>query len=412
MEHTPSFSCIQPIEGIQTANKNVYSYFMKNDNSYYVAPQHRYTGYKKSTDKTYVVVISKYESATGDYAYTNNSSAIQMECLIGESKSNVQQKSVHLSNLFHAIKEIEYSLPGTEEIRPGDIFVGLVYPDGMNRVSIMNMVDSVLRHAGFKGILVLPMALALSLGLGVSNSVVYSPCDQTFALIEDNCMFDSFTVGRKSSSTLYGSDIVEEFLKKEEPPKSALPELTCFMCGAHFEISEFSMHFLNKHMIDIYEDQAKSDAMLSKCALREEPAKEEPAPEANLQVVARAMVRRLSPAERSKKVTATVILVTEKHIPAESAGPSAEGEAAAPAEGEGTDDQKAVPEDVQDIALIVEDLADSTLLYVQEKARAQTAWNGMFALTKIEPSKDLWLTDKEWKSVGLRVLKEKVLFFI
>ena len=38
------------------------------------------------------------------------------------------------------------------------------------------------------------------------------------------------------------------------------------------------------------------------------------------------------------------------------------------------------------------------------------AWKGLHALASIEPAKDLWLTDKEWRSVGLRILKEKVLF--
>ncbi|KAI5167422.1 hypothetical protein NEIRO03_1921 [Nematocida sp. AWRm78] len=409
MEHNPSFSSVHPIEGIQTANKNIYSYFMKNDNSYCVDSKHRYSLYRKETDKTYIVVISKYESNTGDYTYKHNSNSIEMECLIGENKHNLHTKKVTLSNLFKTIKEIEYSLPGTEDIKASDIFIGLVYPDGLNRVSIMNMVDSVLNHSGFKGILLLPLTLSVCFGLGLSNSVVYSEMDKTVTLVEDNCVFDTFTADRPGSTTLYGSDVVEEFLRKEEPVKNTL-EMVCFMCNAPFEISEFSMHFLNKHMIDIYADQKHSDTLLHKCAPKEDvPVVEEPA-RTDLDTVGKDMLRKLAPPERSTKITSTVVFITNKSIPEATADDEAhesEGAEALPA------DSQATPElTAKIVPPIIDESTTSTVLYVEDKKKAHTAWNGVFALANIEPSKDLWLTDKEWRSVGLRVLKEKVLFSI
>ncbi|EIJ87256.1 hypothetical protein NEPAR06_0176 [Nematocida parisii] len=411
MEHNPSFSSVHPIEGIQTANKNIYSYFMKNDNSYCVDSKHRYSLYRKETDKTYIVVISKYESNTGDYTYKHNSNSIEMECLIGESKHNLHTKKVTLSNLFKTIREIEYSLPGTEDIKASDIFIGLVYPDGLNRVSIMNMVDSVLNHSGFKGILLLPLTLSVCFGLGLSNSVVYSEMDKTVTLVEDNCVFDTFTADRPGSTTLYGSDVVEEFLRKEEPVKNTL-EMACFMCNVPFEVSEFGMHFLNKHMIDIYADQKHSDTLLHKCVPKEEaPAVEEPTC-TDLDTVGKDMLRKLAPPERSTKITSTVVFITNKSIPeakaeAEDETHENEGAEAEPA------DSHATPEPaIKIVPPIIDESTTSTILYVEDKKKAHTAWNGVFALANIEPSKDLWLTDKEWRSVGLRVLKEKVLFSI
>jgi hypothetical protein len=38
--------------------------------------------------------------------------------------------------------------------------------------------------------------------------------------------------------------------------------------------------------------------------------------------------------------------------------------------------------------------------------------NGCLALSRLECSKDLWLTDKEWQDYRLRVLKERLLFYI
>ncbi|KAI5188782.1 hypothetical protein NEMIN01_0150 [Nematocida minor] len=411
MEHTPPFSSVHAIEGIQTANKNIYSYFMKNDSSYYVPQCYRYAGYKKDTDILYIVVISKYTSTTGDFLYKHNSNSIKIECLIGKSLSNLQTKKTTLSDLFEVVREIEYSLPGMESIKASDVFIGLVYPDGLNRVSIMNMVDCVLNHAGFKGILLLPMSLSISLGLGISNSVFFSSSDKTISLIEDNCIFDTFTEGMESSTTLYGSDIVEEFLKKEEPMKHRTVELVCHLCNQPFEIGEFSMHFLNKHAINIYDDKKYSDTMLQKCGIKEEPEKQlEPGPN-DLLVAGKEIVYRMAPAERVKKITSAVILVTSQAGTTNTHLNTPEGDAQdAPAETVSAVDIESIPEDSKQIVSIIEDTSGSSFLYVSESEKTQVAWNGLFALTNIEPSKDMWLTDKEWQSVGLRILKEKVLF--
>jgi hypothetical protein len=40
------------------------------------------------------------------------------------------------------------------------------------------------------------------------------------------------------------------------------------------------------------------------------------------------------------------------------------------------------------------------------------AYKGLLAFSKLDCSKDVWLTDKEWQSVRLRVLKEKLLFYV
>lgn len=409
MEHTLPFSSVYPIEGIQTANKNIYSYFMKNDSSYYVPQAYRYSSYKKPSDLTYIVVISKYISVTGDYLYRHNSNSIEIDCLIGKSIKNLQKKKTVLSDLFKVIREIEYSLPGMEDIKASDVFIGLVCPDGLNRVGIMNMVDSVLNHSGFKGILVLPMSLSVSLGLGISNSIYFSSTDRTISAIEDNCIFDTFTENMPSSTSLYGSDVVEEFLKKEEPSKQKDLELVCYMCNISFEISEFGMHFLNKHMIDIYKDQSESDKILHMCEVKEEESKTEDISHPTLFSAGKEMVSRISPIERYKKITGLIILVTSlantSHIPVD----SQESEIADQSAGfNSTTD--IIPEDTKIIQSIIADVTPQSFLFVSESEKDKVAWKGLFALCSIEPGKDLWLTDKEWQAVGLRILKEKVLF--
>ncbi|KAM0677767.1 hypothetical protein BDAP_001616 [Binucleata daphniae] len=41
-----------------------------------------------------------------------------------------------------------------------------------------------------------------------------------------------------------------------------------------------------------------------------------------------------------------------------------------------------------------------------------SAIRGAFAFVTLDCSKEMWMTDKEWQSGRLRILKEKLLFYI
>lgn len=411
MKH-PVLSSIYALEGIQTANKNIYSYFMKSEHSYYVPPEHRYSAYRQEGDVTYLVVVSEYCPAGSDYRYKHNEAGVALTCLLGRSQENLQRRVIDLSRLRTAIEEVERVLPGTDKVVPEQTFIGLVYPDELGRVSLMNMIDTILTHGRFKGVLVLPMGLGVSFGLGLSNSLVVSELEQTIVGVEDNCVVSSVCLRQlPSSRNLYGEDPVEEYLKREEVPKTEIVENLCYLCQETFELAEFGTHFRSKHGIDVHANPREGDALLQKCpgqygqtsaGAEAEPVSEPPQ---ELWGAVREYLQRLAPPERCKKIGAALIYVTESRTPLE--GEAAELALPVEAEGAGlepTAEQRAAE------SFIEEYHREAQVIHLTAAEREGLAWKGMHALTSIEPSKDLWLTDKEWQSVGLRVLKEKVLF--
>ncbi|KAI5189777.1 hypothetical protein NECID01_0683 [Nematocida sp. AWRm77] len=432
MKNTP-LSSIHMVEGIQTANKNIYSYFMKNEHSYYVPAEHRYSAYRKEHDVTYIVVVAEYTPTGKNYSYMHNTAGVEITCLLGREGGVLRRKQVDLSQLGKSIEEVEREMPGTDKFMPEKTFIGLVYPDETNRVTLMNMINSVLNHSRFKGILVIPMGLGVSFGFGLSNLVLVSEVEQSVVCVEDNCVLSGvYLIKRNHTKSRPGEDVVEEFLKKEDVPTIETIENLCYICDSPFEITEFSVHFKNKHGIDVYTDPKEGDAMLRKCQVRvvqEECPETEEALPADVWAAAKESIAKLVPSERLKKIGSTLIYITE-HRTASSPGSSpnissaedvtAKLETSTDAENEAENTvevqdfvEKEKSEEQKTAESFMHEMGINTQVHHITKSERETiAWKGMHALTSIEPSKELWLTDKEWQSVGLRILKEKVLFSI
>ncbi|KAI5181026.1 hypothetical protein NEOKW01_1267 [Nematocida sp. AWRm80] len=498
MKNTAKFSSIHPIEGIATANKNIYSYFMKSDNSYYVSNEHRYSSYKRESDRVFVLVISKYTPKEMDSTYKVNSNSIEIECRLGESMDKLYTRKIDLSNIGEClneciigginekqivpqreIEEIEIKESNTIEkdeqyernsskrvksrIETKNTWIALSIPDGLNRVSIMNIVNSVIVHSRCKGVMIVPLSLAISAGLGINNGLVINAVESTCVAIEDNCVAESVANKVIGSSTMYGNDMVDEIMKKEDTQKQQESHMQsqnneCCLCKEEFDITEFSTHFKSKHSIDVYADQTEADNLLSRSIpvhstetssstiangntqkpgvglmtsnntvpinhLRETPAISSDGiiSEWFLSDICE-LLERVQQPERIKKLGTTVIYVTETRT-------EITKEKNSPQEPEPED----IPQDsfleieqrqqtqTQEGTILLEALTtripaiDGTkthLVHITKDQYINTAWKGLYALTNIEISKELWLTDMEWKSVGLRVLREKVLFFI
>ncbi|OAG31580.1 hypothetical protein NEDG_00055 [Nematocida displodere] len=429
MKYTPPFLSVHLSEGVQTANKNIYSYFMKNDSSYYVPQSERYANYRAHLDTTYLVVVTQYTSATEDFCYKNNEESVRMHCLIGKTPALLQEKEVSLSRLIESIHEVEKTLPSQQKLKPGETFIGLVFPDGLNRVSVMNMVDSVVTHGGFKGVMVVPMSLAVSLGLGISNSVVVSNLENASVFcVEDNCLLpEGYIEGMACAKSLYGEDIVDDFLKREEVIKTAATDCVCHLCNGSFELGEFSIHFKTRHNIDVYAEQKQSDELLRQCAIKavEEESSASPDPELSLPEQVARVLASVSPQERMKKVSSALIYITRTRTLTAAHTDDGTTQDTTLSTNPELDEAGAVKEvgeeknslEYQEATCLLDEPAtgpstgpETAYIHLTEDERNRTAWRGVYALSNIEPGRELWLTDKEWKSVGLRVLKEKVLF--
>lgn len=399
--YKPPTVSIPETQGIQTANKNIYSYFMKNDSSHYVAPEHRYAKYRQESDQTYILVVTSYTSSTADYRYKHNEQSIEVECLLGRSINLLQREKVDFSRLAEAIHRAERKVPDTEKTDPKRTFVALAFPDGLCRVSLMNIVDGVLNHSLFKGVLLLPISLAVSFGHGLSNALVVDADEASVQSIEDNCLVPEghAAENRAYTKSMYGEDLVEDFLRKEEPVPRIKHEMECHLCNRVFDMSDFEMHFRNRHRIDVYKNLQEADALMLQCKVLEQ--KEESTPEppklSFYEKVAN-VLQRIQSADHLKKVCSTLVYITETRTYLEKQ----------PKEG-----KELATKEKQEAEAVLQMLPpDSALLHLTREEKYIAAWKGLCSITLIEPSKELWLTDKEWKSVGLRILKEKVLFAI
>ncbi|KAI5185547.1 hypothetical protein NEHOM01_0906 [Nematocida homosporus] len=430
MSYTPIFTSIQTIEGIQTANKNIYGYFMKSEYSYYVPAEYRYAAYRKSTDVTYIVVVVGYESRSGDYLYKHNEDDLEIECLLGKDASYLRRKRVNLSGLARTIREMEMEKLEPKAFQPNECFIGLAFPDGLPRVGIMNMIDSLLCHGKFKGVLLAPLSLGVSFGLGLSNSVVVNRVDMSVWAIEDNCILDGGVLDKKYSRTMDGDDLVDELTNREEGPGASIYTNECYICQDRFDLAQFSMHFKNKHGIDVYEDLKEGDLILSRCKAIIEPP--EPVNENSgvktIEESLAALLEKVAPPEREKKLASTLIYITKDRTPLPQPPTTAPAAPAAPLPAEPASNPAntsesnpnssqtmpapppLIPTTLEEQEAIQLPLEFTTLNHLTEEERGTTAWRGLHALTNIEPAKDLWLTDKEWQSVRLRILKEKILF--
>lgn len=417
MEQDEYISSVHPIETIQTANKNIYSYFMKSEHSYYVPRQYKYVEYKKETDSIYIIVVTEYNSSTGDLTYRNNERAIEISCLIGKTQSLLHKRTVNLSSLGRTLQEID-----AQEMGPGicaqQCFIGIVYPDGLNRSSLLGITEALLCHSRFKGVLLAPFTLCVSLGLCISNSIVAVKTGgtRTVSVIEDNCVSLQDPEPSQSSG-MYGEDLADTLTVREDPVIEDILQCTCSMCGNLFNLEEFSAHFMNKHSIDVYKDQKKADEILMQCHPYIEPKKESviekkeertkgSGESEGLAETIKKLIKRIPMGERYKKVISTFIFITEERTIIEEESISKEEDVS---KEKNTSKEKNVSKEEKEARELLPEPPAQVMHLTKEESNI-TAWKGLYALASIEPAKDLWLTDKEWRSVGLRALKEKVLF--
>jgi Putative actin-like family len=402
MAFKPEFSSVHPVFPIQTANKNIYSYFMKNDSSYYVSPEQRYQKYRLPTDKTYVLAITGYRSRTGEFSCTGQDRNIEIDCILGCEQGAVREvKGICVDEIQRRVGDMERDLPGTEDIKKSsEVFIAISFPDALNRRSVVGLVRSLINHQKFKGVLVVPRSLSVSLGLNLPSClVVRRGLMLSVSGIEDNCVVQEFPAERGTvfASSLEEEDFAEEFGRKEVPAEGMSPaEFVCSLCGEKYFLEEFTLHF-ETHGMDLQANQAEGEDVLFSCQKvpekgseedGEEQGSSERAGEESVQEMLSGMAERLGSRERVQKIFSSVVIVG--------------------VDGFDCSEEKGAIEECVEKQIGT----PPVIMELSEEEGNAAAWKGLHALSSIEPAKELWLTDKEWESVGLRVLKEKLLFMI
>lgn len=335
---------------------------MKSESSFYVSADKKYSAYKREEDLLFIVSIVRYSVEDVDIEISRGAADVKRA-------NNVKIHSI--------AKEID----GFTANDNGS-FLLISFPDFLNRTAILRLVNSLINEQRAKGVLLATQSLSLCLGLSIQNACVINRSSDVVVIggIEDNCTVgEKVVVGEVSLPySLDEEDFSEDFSKKQEDllKRDEVPPIIfqCPNCKEKRELESVIDHIVTDHK-EVPEDIDKFIERIKEVKRKEEPRhKAGTVAEGVSEFVGRMGT------EKIKKMFSNVICVL---------GEKAE------------DVAEAVRREFGEASAVIE---------MSEEERNEKVLRGLHALSNLEISKELWLTDKEWNSVGLRVLKEKVLF--
>lgn len=354
-------------EPISTPNKNIQSYFMKNEQTFFTPEELKYPNYCVSEALTCFFIGN-------DYFYIDNIK-IEQDCIVNDrfnvEKYGSRQKCIDqlYSLLYLEIKnknsqnneqKIEKNMCLTQNSSKEDIsiedsvkFTGikkdskiqLIISDFMGRSDIIAIIDVLLNSLGFKCIMLIPFSLCLSFNLNHSHSAyIYK---NGFSFVDDFCLIDSFDFYSRNEK--YEKILVDDIDFAEEYSRLTILDETmmfsCDECGIKEDSEEkIIAHTLKEHNSSSFIKFEKTDSFETTFMNR---------------------MRYLFKREQFDKISTKIYSIG----------------------------------------------IDFTGAERLENAIEQ-AISGAKLFSNLEISKELWMTDCEWRIARLRILKEKLLFYI
>lgn len=427
--YTPKVHFNPNTQVITVPNKNIQSYFMRNENSYFVKEESRFPLYKKEDDGILTVILlttdlifstsfdeciiltnnsAKYEdSIKPPEVPTENIELAETGERLDEDVKNSETKSSNLifktdilvsptiiedkaffetlfymsnfnteefGSIDHAMLFLFKKIQETHPYTYRGSFINLVFQDLFNRTEIMAITDMFLKWFSCKGIMITPYSLACCFGTNISSATVFhiQNVHSQVNFVEDFCYIYGHKISRDLNEvplfiTPDSEDFVEEFNKQRFSIGKRI--YTCKFCLADFEQhADIISHLKKDHLDQMFDenDETFDEYFTEKSEdIRFNSTDEEE----NFNL----LLKNLGP-EKEKKVTNVRIIVGEKT---------------------GT--------------FLFEGDKDITLI---RDVSGMCALRGALAFINLDCSKDMWLTDCEWYSAGLRLLKEKLLFYI
>lgn len=387
MQYKPKHAEIV-IDTVTTANKNIQSYFMRTDQSYYVPDSQRHSECLTSGPPVRVVItngqviideetiqmdiimnssynVQKYQTTTHcqdrlysvirdgikrvnlERATLQTAEAVESTSHRGDSSPllDAQQTAAEETTKGTPEAEKDKSIPtvqiSRDPIVPRQQAVQLIFFDFMSRSDIMSLIDILLNQIGFREIMVLPYSLAVSFSLGVNFcSFVY---DCGFSFIDDFVLAESFSPVVLGSCLADDEDFVEDFSRLKLIDESM--KYACETCECRESSEErIRAHIEKEHVIGEFFYYVDSPLAHESYDNR---------------------IKYLFGKEKAARISANRFSI-DTHF-----------EGARP-------------------------LTQTHLL----------ALHGTELFSSLEGSKDCWMTGEEWRAVRLRALKEKLLFFI
>lgn len=334
MKYTPSHQGFV-FEPLTTANKNIQSYFMKNEQSFYTKEEFKYPNYG-SSEKSLIFLIEN------DFIFMNN---IKFEIdFFTDYDLNLKYKT--FQNCIDCIYSFLY-----EKIKKENNFkdisqVVLIFGDFFGRSFLMSFIDIFLNYLNFKSIILLPISLSMSFSLNQNFSGFVYKNGITF--IDDFAQLDVFFNGKKPVVKLEDEDFAEEFSRNNSDNKL---KYNCQECGQKEEsLEKIENHIFKEHETGEYFYYNEEE------------------PENIIEKVKNKLMFLFSREKANKILSNMNYISNSKNI--------------------------------------------EEYNFIDENEYYEIACKGALLFIGLEISKELWMTDYEWRSVRLRALKEKLLFYI
>jgi hypothetical protein len=325
-------------EPITTPNKNIQSYFMRSEQSFFTPERFKYPSYPSQDAPIQLLLL--------DGIFQIDGVEIEQDFLMNGKMNIEKYKSIQkcIDSIYGLIYN-ELKTHNSDNIKKRMVPVQLIISDFLGRSDTIALVDVVLNMLGFKAIMILPISICLSLHLNQNYSAfIYK---SGFSFIDDFCLINTYEVS-ETNSTYPKTRLDDEDFAEEYSRLSIIEEnlnFSCDCCSQKEDTEEkITNHITKEHQTGTYFKYEKTDDFASNFNNR---------------------MRYLFNKEKYQKVSKKIY---------------------------------SIETDFED-ALKIENGREMAIL------GAQFFFN-------LDSSKDLWMTDHEWRNARLRVLKEKLLFYI
>ncbi|KAI5150945.1 hypothetical protein ENBRE01_1797 [Enteropsectra breve] len=410
MKYSPKYSehCFVPIA---TANKNTTSYFMRSDITSYVPDKYKYPKYTGKYRPLRTIIdngclfiedirietdlfhnsrynVEKYQnvSVCKDKLYQQICEALTQlkplseEDLADESASEEEPSGKEEQSCINEAedKKIKTNDCGNDS---KNRFVQLIFSDFFCRSDLISLVDIFVTKLCYRGIMLLPMSLSISLGLSKNNSIyIY---ENGFSFIDDFMLADAYEYKQMEEqypeTTIDDEDFVEEFSRMRVLDDSH--RFSCMIC----EYKEDSKEKIETHLLKEHKEKMKaSDAGNESLIIKGETEKE---------------------AQQQAENPVTENNLSEHYYVFERGSTFTEAFENRKKYLFSKEKLEKLSENIYSVKGDCEGAEKLENYY-------ETAMLGASLISQLECAADLWMTDVEWTRVRLRALKEKLLFFI
>ncbi|XP_045532095.1 uncharacterized protein LOC123719051 [Pieris brassicae] len=392
------------IEQINVVSKYVNSTYGRVDNSYYTPEKYKYSNYRNNAGILTVILDN-------DFVYINDKK-ISVSGIFNLSKFDTKK----FSSINSAIDQFELKIiDELKKYSPKNNFVAFVFNNILTRSEIVALCDMFLNSIAFKGILLVPYSLGLCFGKAFQQSLIiniYKTYTSIF-LIEDYWVYDSFIVSKEANpgfTLLDDEDFADEYHKVKI--MEDIPYYSCSLCDMRStRQSRVFEHIRNIHMlqercecfqkmIENMEQKHKKEKNFSNLSEHTQSSEGIKVDDEHIKThivkyfkkyenVTDEILKRLNfvyfNTEKLKRIFLKVII---------------------------NDTTGTSNLDLEDLAERLGSLYGSVSFVEISEDKNQVVRKGIEIFNMLDISKECWMTDEEWRSVRLRILKEKVLFNI